>query len=77
MLADFISRLNVGLARRLRFIRIPKIELFLRLLCILYKYGVIRTFRIYRSYIAVYFKYYLGQPIGKFTLMTRPGKRCY
>jgi ribosomal protein S8 len=77
LLAYFVSRLTVGLLRKLRFIRIAKTTLFIRLLMLLYKNGAIRTFRIEVNYIEVFFKYKSGRPIGKFSIISRPGKRCY
>lgn len=41
----------------------------------MYKEGIIRTFRIESDYIVVYFKYKYGQPIGKFSIISRPGRR--
>jgi len=77
IIADLVSRLNIGLLRKLRFIRVMKTTLVLRILRLLYQHGIIRTFRIETSYIAVYFKFANGQPIGKFSLISRPGRRCY
>lgn len=77
LIADFVSRLMVGSLRKLRYIKIVKTDVALRLLRILYKHGVIRTFRIELNYISVYFKFRKGQPLGKLTLVSRPGKRCY
>lgn len=77
LIADFVARLSVGLLRKLRFVRIVKTKIALRLLRILYKQGVIRSFRIEDNFIAVYLKFQNGQPIGKFSIVSRPGKRCY
>jgi len=77
IIADFISKLNVGLLRKLRFIRIAKAKIIIRLLRILYKQGIIRAFKIDNNFILVYFKFRYGQPIGKFKLVSRPGKRIY
>lgn len=77
LIADFVSRLNVGLLRKLRFIKIVKTPMALRLLRILYKQGVIRTFRVENNCILVYFKFMRGQPVGKLSIVSRPGKRCY
>lgn len=68
VIANFVVLLNIGLLRKLRFIRIPKIKIYLRLLAILYNSGLIRTLRIRLSYIEVFFKFKNGQPIGKYTL---------
>lgn len=46
------------------------------MLTVLYKAGIIRTFRIEASYLSVYFKFRLGQPIGKLFIVSRPGKRA-
>jgi len=77
LIADFVSRLNIGLLRKLRFIRLIKTKIAMRLLRILYQQGIIRTFKIQLNYILVYFKFQKGQPVGKFKLISRPGKRCY
>jgi len=75
LIANFVSLLKIGLLRKLRFIRIPKTAVYIRLLMVLYKSGLLRTFRVESSYIVVYFKFNHGQPIGKLTLVSRPGKR--
>jgi len=78
LIADFVSKLNLGIIRRLRFIKIPKLGIFLRLLVILYKQGVIRTFVIKQDHILVYFKYWRSQPICKrLILISKPSKRVY
>lgn len=77
VIADVSSRLRIGLLRKLRFVRIAKTHVALRLLSILYKYGVIRTFRIEENFISVYFKFCKGQPIGKISTISKPGRRCY
>jgi len=77
LIADFISRLNIGLLRKLRFIKINKTNIMIRLLRILYKQGIIRTFRIENNFISVYFKFKNGQPIGKFSIISSPGNRQY
>lgn len=61
IIASFVSMLNVGIIRKLRFIKIVKLNIFLRLLRILYKYGVIRTFFVKDEKICVYFKYFKGR----------------
>lgn len=75
ILAKVISQLIVGLRRKLRFIPVSKTYFIIRLLRILYKEGIIRTFRIEAEYILVYFKFKYGQPIGKFSIISRPGCR--
>lgn len=46
IIADIISRLKIGALRKLRFIKIVKTPIALRLLRILYKHGIIRIFRV-------------------------------
>lgn len=77
IISYFVSRLQVGLLRKLRFIKLIKTDIILRLLRLLYKHGVIRTYRIDDNYVCVYFKYINGQPIVKLSGVSRPGKRCY
>lgn len=57
IISYFISRLQVGLLRRLRFIKLVKTDIVLRLLRILYKHGIIRTYCIHNDYVSVYLKY--------------------
>ena len=54
LIASFVSMLNVGIIRKLRFIKIVKLNIFLRLLRILYKYGVIRAFFIKDDHVHVH-----------------------
>lgn len=78
IIADFVSQLNIGILRRLRFIKIVKTNMAMRLLTILYKQGVIRTFIVEEDTILVYFKYYRGQPLcNKLQLVSKPSKRAY
>jgi len=77
-IANFISSLNIGIIYKLRFIKINKLNIYLRLLRILYKYGVIRTFCIRDDHLLVYFKYYKGRNVcSKLSIVSRPGRRCF
>jgi len=77
IISYFISRLQVGLLRKLRFIKLIKTDIIIRLLKIFYQQGVIRAFKINNNDVAVYFKYLNGQPFVKLRGISRPGKRCY
>lgn len=77
ILSDIVAQLNLGLLRKVRFIKIVKTPLAIRIFRILYAQGVIRTFKIDNDFILVYFKYINGQSICKLSIVTRPGKRCY
>lgn len=78
LIASFVSMLNVGIIRKLRFIKIVKINIFLRLLRILYKQGVIRTFFVKNNQILVYFKYFKGRNIcSNISIVSKPSKRIY
>lgn len=57
IISYFISRLQVGLLRKLRFIKLIKTDIIIRLLKIFYQQGVIRAFKINNNDVAVYFKY--------------------
>lgn len=77
LVADIISQFNLGLIRRVRFIKIVRSPLAIRIFRILYNQGVIRTLRIENDYLLVYYKYIKGQPICKISIVSRPGKRCF
>jgi len=77
ILADIVSQFNLGMLRRVRFIKIVKSPLAIRIFRILYIQGVIRTFKIEDNFILVYFKYINGQPICKLSIVSKPGKRCF
>lgn len=78
IIADFVSNLNLGILRKLRFIKIVKTNIGIRLLTILYKQGIIRTFVIKNDHILVYFKYYRGQSLcRKLELISKPSRRAY
>lgn len=80
LLAAFVSTLNIGMRRRLRFIKIVKTKLAIRLLRILYQEGVIRTFVIQndKDLILVYFKYYESRQIcASISIVSKPSKRIY
>jgi len=77
IVADFVSLMNRGILRKLRFIKIVKTRVAIQLLIVLYKQGVIRSFKVHLNYISVYFKFFHGRPLGKLSLISRPGKRCY
>lgn len=75
LIADLVSQINIGTLRKLRFIRVIKTRTTLRLLTLLYKYGVIRTFFIEHAYVRIYLKYAYGQSISKLNLISKPSKR--
>ena len=78
LIATVISILNIGMRRRLRFIKIINTAITIRLLRILYREGVIRTFVIdQEDTILVYFKYIDSINIcSKLTLISVPSKRA-
>ena len=77
LVADLVSQFNLGLIRKVRFIKVVKTPLTLRVLRILYFQGVIRTLRIEDDHILVFYKYINGQSICKLKIVSRPGKRSY
>lgn len=77
-IANFVSILKVGIIRKLRFIKLLKLNIYLRLLRILYKQGIIRTFFVKNNKISVYFKYYKGRNIcSKLSIISTPRNRIY
>ena len=77
-LATLVALLNLGILRKLRYTKIPHTHVNLRIIKILYKMGILRTFIIKGDVLWVYFKYNKGQSIvRKFSLISTPGKRCY
>lgn len=78
LIANFVSMLNIGIIRKLRFIKMLKLNIFLRLLRILYKQGVIRTFFVRNNQILVYFKYFKGRNVcSNLSIVSKPSKRVY
>jgi ribosomal protein S8 len=78
IIADIVSNLNIGILRKLRFIKLIKTNLAIRLLTILYKQGILRTFIIKHDHILVYFKFCRGQPLcSKLKLISKPSNRAY
>jgi len=79
LLANFVSQLQLGSMRRLRYVNVSYSKIALDVLKILYKEGIIRLFVVYKknNKIMVYFKYREGSPIFKFKLVSKPSKREY
>lgn len=77
LVADIIAQFNLGLLRKIRFVKIVRTPLAIRIFSIFYNQGIIRTMRIKKDHILIYYKYYLGQPICKVSTVSRPGKRQY
>lgn len=79
LLANFVAQLHLGSMRRLRYVNVGYSKMALNVLKILYKEGIIRLFVVYKesNKIMVYFKYFQGNPIFKFKLISKPSKRVY
>lgn len=80
LLAAFVPTLNIGIRRRLRFIKVVKTKLAIRLLKIPYQEGIIRTFVIQneKDLISVYSKYHEScQICSSITVVSKPSKRVY
>lgn len=70
--------MTLAMRRKMRFTKIIKTNLAIRLLRILYVRGVIRTFHIQNDIILVYFKYLDGQTFcTKLTLISKPSRKAY
>ena len=72
-----VQQLNFGARRHVRFTKIFKSRLSLRIIWLLYKEGILRTFAVRKDHILVYYKYFLARNFMKLSLVSRPGLRCY
>lgn len=57
IIGDFISRLNVASRTHLSTAKVPKVDILLDILSLLYENGVIRGFFVKTSCVIVYLKY--------------------
>ena len=78
LIADFVAQFNLGLRRRYRFIKIVKTPIFMELVSIFYRQGIIRTYKIKDDLIYIYFKYKLSKSIiTKIGIVSKLSKREY
>jgi len=77
IISDLVSRINLGAARRLRFIKINLNNVSLDILKILYKQGAIRSFIIKNNEILIYYKYFNSRIAIKISLISTPGNKIY
>lgn len=77
LVSDIVAQFNLGLLRKVRFVKIVRTSLAIRIFRIFYNQGIIRTMRIKNDHILIYYKYYMGQPLCKVTTVSRPGKRQF
>jgi ribosomal protein S8 len=75
LIANLVSRINFGIIRRLRFIKVNINDTTLSILNILYKHGVIRAFIIKEGKVLVYYKYNSSRPAAKFSIISSPGNK--
>jgi ribosomal protein S8 len=78
LLADFITRLNMGMQAHVRFTLVPYTDLNFRLLKLFYENGLIERFYLYKGQVKVYLRY---NPARRafcfFQLVSKPSKRVY
>lgn len=75
-LADYINNVNFGIIRSMRFIKVNKSTIGMRLTKILYDLGVLRSFKIEPDYICIYYKFDHGRHIIKsLKVVSKPSKR--
>jgi ribosomal protein S8 len=78
IISYFITRLNYGAKKRLRFLKIEYNDAILELLAILYKNGAIRSFRLREdNLVDIYFKYNRSKPALKIVSISKPGNRIF
>ncbi len=77
IISDLVSRINLGAARRLRFIKINLNNVSLDILKILYKQGAIRSFIIKNNEILIYYKYFNSRIAIRISIISTPGNKIY
>lgn len=77
LIANLISRINFGIIRRLRFIKVSINDTTLKILEILYNHGVIRAFIIKDHKVFIYYKYNYSRAAVKFSIVSKPGNKIY
>jgi ribosomal protein S8 len=76
IISDSVSYLTIALKKRLKAIDIPNVKLFFEILTILYKQGLILNFKIIKSKIRVFFKFYQNKIIlYRLQLISIPSNR--
>ena len=75
--ADFVSRVNVASRSRLKSVLVLHTRLSFNILDVLYRNGIIRSFKIVKNGILVFLKYYQNKSIFHLKLISRPGKKVY
>jgi ribosomal protein S8 len=75
-LADYINNVNFGIIRGMRFVKINKSIIGIRLTKLLYSHGILRTFRIKSDCLYIYYKFDKGRHIiTKLTVVSKPSNR--
>jgi len=77
LLASFISQLNIGCIRRLRYIKVDYSKISIKIVRLLYEEGIIRLFILKDNNIFIFFKYFKGLNVFKFKIVSKPSKRIY
>lgn len=77
-LADFVSSVNFGIIRNVRFMKVHKTTIAIRLVHILYMQGVLRAYKIENDYIEIYYKFHHSRHIiTELKIISKPSNRCY
>lgn len=76
LISNLITKINYGTNKRLRFLNIESNKMTLNLLAILYKNGVIRSYKLLKNNkVSIYFKYYSCNKVLKLSIVSKPGLR--
>ena len=76
LISNLITKINYGTNKRLRFLNIESNKMTLNLLAILYKNGVIRSYKLLNNNkVSIYFKYYSCNKVLKLSIVSKPGLR--
>ena len=77
-LSNFVVILNKGARRRLIYAPLPKFNLGLDIISLLYRLGIIRAFTIVENKINVFYKYYNSSyTFYKIEVVSTPGHKVY
>lgn len=78
VIADYISNLRFGMIRGMRFFRVNKTFIGLRLTQLLYDQGVLRSYKIEEKYIKIFSKFHMSRHIiSKLVIVSKPSNRIY
>lgn len=77
-LADFVSKMNLGVKGRYSHVMVFRTKFVLNLIKELQRNGLIERFVLHDRYISIYLKFFAGKCVfSSLKLISRPGRRQY